>query len=299
MLRLSEIKLPLEHSESELESAIRSRLALIHVPADSLIRYTVFRRAHDARKRSDIKLTYIVDVDVKDEAAALAHLNDQPHCTVTPDMAYKFVAKAPESMKSPRPVVIGLGPCGLFAGLILAQMGFRPIILERGKAVRERTKDTWGLWRKNVLNPESNVQFGEGGAGTFSDGKLYSQIKDPKHYGRKVLEEFVLAGAPIWLAVGSSTVLAIVFNFFSYGGLVFGDTSHRLLPRFLVFYAFLGGLNFFLLRALIWAGLGPLWAQALLLPVLAGVGFVGMRRFVFGRGPTGSLRHLKVGSGET
>jgi uncharacterized protein len=196
MLRLSEIKLPLEHSESELESAIRSRLALIHVPVDGLIRFTVFRRAHDARKRSDIKLTYIVDVDVKDEAAALPHLNDQPHCTVTPDMAYKFVAKAPVSMSSPRPVVIGMGPCGLFAGLILAQMGFRPIILERGKAVRERTKDTWGLWRKNVLNPESNVQFGEGGAGTFSDGKLYSQIKDPKHYGRKVLEEFVLAGAP-------------------------------------------------------------------------------------------------------
>src|SRR5471030_484149 len=196
MLRLSEIKLPLEHSESELESAIRSRLALIHVAADGLIRYTVFRRAHDARKRSDIKLTYIVDVDVKDEAAALRYLDDQPHCTVTPDMAYKFVAKAPVSMTSPRPVVIGMGPCGLFAGLILAQMGFRPIILERGKAVRERTKDTWGLWRKNVLNPESNVQFGEGGAGTFSDGKLYSQIKDPKHYGRKVLEEFVLAGAP-------------------------------------------------------------------------------------------------------
>lgn len=196
MLRLSEIKLPLEHSESELESAIRSRLALIHVPPDGLIRYTVFRRAHDARKRSDIKLTYIVDVDVKDEAAALRYLGGQPHCTVTPDMTYKIVAKAPAQMTSPRPVVIGMGPCGLFAGLILAQMGFRPIILERGKAVRERTKDTWGLWRKNVLNPESNVQFGEGGAGTFSDGKLYSQIKDPKHYGRKVLEEFVLAGAP-------------------------------------------------------------------------------------------------------
>src|ERR1700712_1480930 len=196
MLRLSEIKLPVEHSESELESAIRSRLALIHIPADSLIRYTVFRRAHDARKRSDIKLTYIVDVDVKDEASALRYLNDQPHCSITPDMAYKFVAKAPEQMTSLRPVVIGVGPCGLFAGLILAQMGFRPIILERGKAVRERTKDTWGLWRKNILNPESNVQFGEGGAGTFSDGKLYSQIKDPKHYGRKVLDEFVIAGAP-------------------------------------------------------------------------------------------------------
>src|ERR1700712_826235 len=196
MLRLSEIKLPVEHSESELESAIRSRLALIHIPADSLIRYTVFRRAHDARKRSDIKLTYIVDVDVKDEASALRYLNDQPHCTVTPDMAYKFVAKAPVPMTSPRPVVIGMGPCGLFAGLILAQMGFRPIVLERGKAVRERTKDTWGLWRKNVLNPESNVQFGEGGGGTFSDGKLWSQISDPRHLGRKVLTEFVKAGAP-------------------------------------------------------------------------------------------------------
>src|SRR5471030_1094833 len=196
MLRLSEIKLPLEHSESELESAIRSRLALIHVPADGLIRYTVFRRAHDARKRTDIKLTYIVDVDVKDEAAALRYLDDQPHCTVTPDMAYKFVAKAPVSMTSPRPVVIGMGPCGLFAGLVLAQMGFRPIILERGKAVRERTKDTFGLWRKSILNPESNVQFGEGGAGTFSDGKLYSQIKDPRYLGRKALTEFVKAGAP-------------------------------------------------------------------------------------------------------
>ena len=127
----------------------------------------------------------------------LRHLDAHPHCSVTPDMAYQFVTNAPEqSDASPRPVVIGMGPCGLFAGLILAQMGFRPIILERGKAVRERTKDTWGLWRKNVLNPESNVQFGEGGAGTFSDGKLYSQIKDPKHYGRKVLDEFVRAGAP-------------------------------------------------------------------------------------------------------
>jgi uncharacterized protein len=196
MLRLSELKLPLDHSEAELESAIHSRLLGLGVPADGLIRYTVFRRAHDARKRSDIKLTYIVDVEVIDEASARKHLDHLPHCSVTPDMTYRFVAKATEHSTSPRPVVIGMGPCGLFAGLILAQMGFRPIILERGKAVRERTKDTWGLWRKNVLNPESNVQFGEGGAGTFSDGKLYSQIKDPKHYGRKVLEEFVLAGAP-------------------------------------------------------------------------------------------------------
>jgi uncharacterized FAD-dependent dehydrogenase len=196
MLRLSEVKLPLDHAEADLETAIRSRLKAIGVPLDDLVRYTVFRRAHDARKRSDIKLTYIIDVEVKDEASARKRLDAHPHCSVTPDMSYHFVAKAPEKSDLPRPVVIGMGPCGLFAGLILAQMGFRPLILERGKAVRERTKDTWGLWRKNVLNPESNVQFGEGGAGTFSDGKLYSQIKDPKHYGRKVLDEFVKAGAP-------------------------------------------------------------------------------------------------------
>jgi uncharacterized protein len=196
MLRLSEVKLPLDHPEAALEAAIRSRLDDLGVPPGDLIRYTVFRRAHDARKRSDIKLTYIVDVELTDEASARKRLDASPHCSVTPDMTYHFVAKAPEKSNLPRPVVIGMGPCGLFAGLILAQMGFRPIILERGKAVRERTKDTWGLWRKNVLNPESNVQFGEGGAGTFSDGKLYSQIKDPKHYGRKVLDEFVKAGAP-------------------------------------------------------------------------------------------------------
>jgi len=140
-------------------------------------------------------LVYTVDVEVADEQAVLARLVDDPHLTLTPDSSYRFVTQAPKDLGL-RPVIIGTGPCGLFAGLILAQMGFRPIILERGKAVRERTKDTFGLWRKGVFNPESNVQFGEGGAGTFSDGKLYTQIKDPNHYGRKVLTEFVKAGAP-------------------------------------------------------------------------------------------------------
>jgi hypothetical protein len=198
MLRLSEIKLPLDHPDSAIEPAVIARLGEIGVAADELVHFHVFRRAHDARKRADIKLTYIIDVTLKDEVSALERLkvHPHPHCGVTPDMAYRFVAKAPDRSTMQRPVVIGMGPCGLFAGLILAQMGFRPIILERGKAVRERTKDTWGLWRRNELNPESNVQFGEGGAGTFSDGKLYSQIKDPKHYGRKVLDEFVKAGAP-------------------------------------------------------------------------------------------------------
>jgi uncharacterized FAD-dependent dehydrogenase len=196
MLRLSEVKLPLDHPSSALDAAVLARLAEIGVSPDGMLRYTVFRRAHDARKRTDIKLTYILDVELKDEAAAFRRMQGKPHYSVTPDMAYRFVAEAPRHGTTQRPVVIGMGPCGLFAGLILAQMGLRPIILERGKAVRERTKDTFGLWRKSVLNPESNVQFGEGGAGTFSDGKLYSQIKDPRHLGRKVLDEFVRAGAP-------------------------------------------------------------------------------------------------------
>ncbi len=196
MLRLSEVKLPLDHTEQDLEAAVRSHLAQIGVKGDGLVGFTVFRRAHDARKRSDIKLTYIIDIEVSDEAEAVRHMAGKPHWGITPDMTYRFVARAPEGGTTPRPVVIGMGPCGLLAGLLLAQMGFRPIILERGKEVRERTKDTFGLWRQSVLNPESNVQFGEGGAGTFSDGKLYSQIKDPKHYGRKVLDEFVRAGAP-------------------------------------------------------------------------------------------------------
>ncbi|RIX45089.1 MAG: NAD(P)/FAD-dependent oxidoreductase [Rhodocyclales bacterium GT-UBC] len=196
MLRLTEIKLPLKkYTDDDLKAAIVERLAI--APAD-LLGFTVFRRGYDARKRSNILFVFTLDVDVKDEAAVLKRLkaaNNDAHIGPTPDTAYKFVTRAPANLTA-RPVVIGTGPCGLLAGLILAQMGFRPIILERGKAVRERTKDTWGLWRKNNLNPESNVQFGEGGAGTFSDGKLYSQIKDPQFHGRKVLEEFVKAGAP-------------------------------------------------------------------------------------------------------
>ena len=192
MLRLNEIQLPLDHLEDALHSAILERLG---IKPDALLSFTIFRRSYDARKKNAVTLTYTVDVDVKDEATIQQRLKAHKHVTATPDMQYKFVAHANGSEKS-RPVVIGTGPCGLFAGLILAQMGFKPIILERGKAVRERTKDTWGLWRKRELAPESNVQFGEGGAGTFSDGKLWTQIKDPKHYGRKVLTEFVLADAP-------------------------------------------------------------------------------------------------------
>ncbi len=192
MLRLTEIKLPLNHPEDDLKAAILARLG---IAADELIGYSIFRRGFDARKLSAIQFVYTLEVEVRDETALLERLNKVPHISPAQDTAYHFVAQAPKDLTE-RPIVIGTGPCGIFAGLILAQMGFRPIILERGKAVRERTKDTFGLWRQGNLDPESNVQFGEGGAGTFSDGKLHSQIKDPKHYGRKVLTEFVKAGAP-------------------------------------------------------------------------------------------------------
>lgn len=192
MLRLTEIQLPLDHPEADLTAAILARLG---IDAAQLKSVALFRRSYDARKKSAIVLTYTVDVEVDDEAAVLRKHQGKPHVGPTPDTSYKYVTQA-SVVPEKRPVVIGTGPCGIFAGLILAQMGFCPIILERGKIVRERTKDTWGLWRKRELQPESNVQFGEGGAGTFSDGKLYSQVKDPKHYGRKVLSEFVKADAP-------------------------------------------------------------------------------------------------------
>ncbi|HEY1589673.1 MAG TPA: NAD(P)/FAD-dependent oxidoreductase [Rhodanobacter sp.] len=192
MLRLTDLKLPLDHTEGMLTSAILKRL---DIEAAALTNYTVARRGYDARKRGAIALIYALDIETPREAELLLRYADDQHIQPTPDTDYHFVAQAPAPL-SHRPLVIGFGPCGLFAGLILAQMGFRPIILDRGKEVRERTKDTWDLWRKRNLHPESNVQFGEGGAGTFSDGKLHSQIRDPLHHGRKVLTEFVKAGAP-------------------------------------------------------------------------------------------------------
>ena len=191
MLRIQELKLPLDHAEPALRQAILKRLVLSD---QALVSFTVFKRAYDARKRSDIQLIYTLDCEVKDEASVLKRLAKDKQIGKSPDLDYKPPVRAPQGQA--RPVVVGLGPCGLFAGLLLAEMGFNPIILERGKIVRERTVDTFKFWRKAELNPESNAQFGEGGAGTFSDGKLYSQIKDPRHLGRKVLKEFVEAGAP-------------------------------------------------------------------------------------------------------
>ena len=219
MIRLSELKLPLSalpvtplraadtgfetdadrtpppHPIAALRQLAAQALGL--ADAEAIAQLHVFKRSFDARK-AHLLAVYIVDValaDAAQEPALLARHSGNAHIQPTPDMAWHPVGQAPADV-AVRPVVVGFGPCGIFAALVLAQMGFKPIVLERGKTVRERTKDTWGLWRKRTLDPESNVQFGEGGAGTFSDGKLYSQIKDPRHLGRKVMEEFVQAGAP-------------------------------------------------------------------------------------------------------
>ena len=193
MLRINELKLPLNHPEPALREAILARLGIAET---DLTGFSVYKRSYDARKKSAIVLIYSIDAEVRNEAAVLARLTKDPHVMPAPDVAYKFVQVNKPAPGTPRPVVVGMGPCGLFVALVLAQMGLNPIILERGKVVRERTVDTFGFWRKRKLNTESNVQFGEGGAGTFSDGKLYSQIKDPLHHGRKVLTEFVRFGAP-------------------------------------------------------------------------------------------------------
>jgi len=192
VIRISELPLPLDYAPDALRQAILRRLG---IGTTELVDFTLFKRSHDARRKSAIVFVCIVDVTVRDEAAVLRRCAGDRHVGIAPDTSYHPVARAP-AVLTERPLVVGFGPCGLFAALLLAQMGFRPIVLERGREVRRRTQDTWGLWRQKTLTPESNVQFGEGGAGLFSDGKLYSQIKDPKFYGRKVMQEFVRAGAP-------------------------------------------------------------------------------------------------------
>ena len=195
MIRLTEIKLPLNHAPEDLTTAITTKLK---ISAEQMASFVMFKRGYDARNKRNIQLIYTLDITLTDSDLTndlLVQFESDNHVKSTPDTSYKYVGEAPEDLTE-RPVVIGFGPCGLLAALTLAQMGFKPIIIERGNEVRQRTKDTFGFWRQRKLNTESNVQFGEGGAGTFSDGKLYSQVKDPNHYGRKVMTEFVKAGAP-------------------------------------------------------------------------------------------------------
>ncbi len=215
MIRISQLILPLDHVEADLEAAIRRRLG---VAAKAPLEFTVFKRSHDARKRRAILLVYTVDVRTPEAASILSRLKEDPWVSETPDMSYRFVTERTSRKIEPRPVVVGMGPCGLFAGLVLAQMGLRPIVLDRGKRVRERSVDTFGFWRTGTLDPESNVQFGEGGAGTFSDGKLHSQVRDPRYLGRKVLTELVEAGAPseiLWSSkphIGTFRLVRMVEN---------------------------------------------------------------------------------------
>ncbi|MFK3989966.1 MULTISPECIES: NAD(P)/FAD-dependent oxidoreductase [unclassified Psychrobacter] len=195
MIRLTEIKLPLNHAPEDLTTAITTKLK---ISAEQMASFVMFKRGYDARNKRNIQLIYTLDITLTDSDLTndlLVQFESDNHVKATPDTSYKYVGEAPKDLTE-RPVVIGFGPCGLLAALTLAQMGFKPIIIERGNEVRQRTKDTFGFWRQRKLNTESNVQFGEGGAGTFSDGKLYSQVKDPNHYGRKVMTEFVKAGAP-------------------------------------------------------------------------------------------------------
>jgi uncharacterized FAD-dependent dehydrogenase len=205
MLRLMELKLALDHTEADLATAVAGKLS---IDVTELKNLSIAKRSHDARNKSNIQLIYQLDValDPALEKVVLDAQAANSSISLSPNTIYQFVARAAPDFPlagQERPLIIGFGPCGILAALLLAQMGLKPIVLERGRDVRRRTQDTWGLWRKRALQTESNVQFGEGGAGTFSDGKLYSQVKDKRHLGRKVLNEFVTAGAPPEILVDS------------------------------------------------------------------------------------------------
>mgnify|MGYP000846022069 FL=1 len=188
MLRIPEIKLSLDMDEKLLRKEISKKL---HIPEEAILSYRIFKKSIDARKKNEIHFVYVVDIEVKNEEIILKKFSKKG-IIKTPELNFEYKNLAPQNFI--RPVVVGFGPAGLFAGLILAQIGLKPIILERGKAVDDRARDVEKFWNTGKLNAESNVQFGEGGAGTFSDGKLTTLIKDPRC--RKVLEEFVAAGAP-------------------------------------------------------------------------------------------------------
>lgn len=193
MLQISQLTLPVDHADDALRPALLKRLSLSDADLGS---FTIKQRAIDAR-RQHVTFSYTLLAEVKNEARVLKALSADTQITVAPDETYREFPQRPEHISSSRPVIVGTGPCGLFAGLLLARAGRKPILLERGKAAGDRARDVTGFWRRGWdFNPESNVQFGEGGAGTFSDGKLYTQIRDREHRIPWLLREMVAAGAP-------------------------------------------------------------------------------------------------------
>ena len=214
MLRLTEIRLPLDHDQNAIQKAI---LDVLHIAPHDLKGFSIIKQSYDARKNDAILFVYTLDVETEKEDAILQDLDSFPNVRKSPDQTFEFTIKAKPFIKE-RPVIIGSGPCGYFAALALAQMGYKPLVLERGKPVKERAADTFGFWKKGILDPDSNVQFGEGGAGTFSDGKLHTQIKDREFIGRKVLAEFIHAGAPPEIAyiskphIGTFKLVGVVEN---------------------------------------------------------------------------------------
>ncbi|MDO4304418.1 MAG: FAD-dependent oxidoreductase [Bacillota bacterium] len=188
MLRINQLRLPIDHSWEELVSKVKKLLRYDGTPQISIV-----RRSVDARKKPELYFSYVLNITVKNQKEVYRRC-DKKQVMILDEVPYRFPAE--QYTGAVRPVIIGTGPAGLFCGLMLAKAGFKPLLLERGKSVRERTEDIRKFWETGELNPESNVQFGEGGAGTFSDGKLNTLVKDKYGRNREVLRLFVEAGAP-------------------------------------------------------------------------------------------------------
>lgn len=191
MIKINQLKLPVGHSQKDLEDKIRKTL---RIPSKETFHYEVMRRSLDARKKPSLFYVYCIYVTIRQENSIVKKLH-QPSVSLVTETGYRFSEMGHERLNR-RPVIVGAGPCGLFAAWQLTLAGYAPLILERGKQVEDRSADVERFWKTGILQPDSNVQFGEGGAGTFSDGKLNTVVKDPSGRNRYVLETFVKFGAP-------------------------------------------------------------------------------------------------------